>query len=147
MMGEKYGSVQANDLEHAIQDNRNRLTVQHSNSAEHQFLKSIHAACGSLPHSNEASMEARRKYFSFLIMFGMPAIFLTINPDDLWNYRIDVYALVGKECTSGSVEQNELSEDDIVADFKIRKDARLNHPGLCAEEYERINWTHYQAFV
>ena len=83
-------------------------------------------------------MEARRKYFSFLMMFGMPAIFLTINPNDLWNYRIVVYALVGKECTSGSVDQNKLSEDDIVADFKIRKDVRLNHPGLCAEEYEHI---------
>ena len=95
-MGEKYGSVLAKDLERAIQDNRNRLTVQHSNSAEHQFLKSIRAACGSLPHSNEASMETRRKYFPFLMMFGMLAIFLTINPDDLRNYRIVVYALVGK---------------------------------------------------
>ena len=93
-MGEKYGSVLAKDLERAIQDNRNRFTVQHSNSAEHQFLKSIRAACGSLLHSNEASMEAQRKYFSFLMMFGMLAIFLTINPDDLWNYRIAVYALV-----------------------------------------------------
>ena len=84
-------------------------------------------------------MEARRKYFSFLMMFGMPAIFLTINPDDLRNYQIVVYALIGKESTSGSVDQNELSEDDNVTDFKIRKDARLNHPGLCAEEYKRIH--------
>ena len=45
---------------------------------------------------------------------------------------------IPKECTSGSVDQNELSEDDIVADFRIRKDARPNHPGLSAEEYERI---------
>ena len=72
------------------------------------------------------------------MMFGLPAIFLTINPDDLRNYRIVVYAMVGKECTSGSVDQKDLSDDDIVADFKIRKDSRLNHPGLCAEEYERI---------
>ena len=72
------------------------------------------------------------------MMFRLPAIFLTINPDDLRNYRIVVYAMVGKECTSGSVDQKDLSDDDIVADFKIRKDARLNHPGLCAEEYKCI---------
>ena len=71
-------------------------------------------------------------------MFGLLAIFLMINPDDLRNYRIVVYAMVGKECTSGSVDQKDLSDNDIVADFKIRKDARLNHAGLCAEEYERI---------
>jgi len=71
-------------------------------------------------------------------MFGLLAIFLTINPDDLRNYRIVVYALVGKERTFGSVNEKDLSEGDIVADFKIRKDARLNHPGLCAEDYECI---------
>ena len=54
------------------------------------------------------------------MMFGLPAIFLTINPDDLRNYQIVVYALVGKERTFGSVNKKDLSEDDIVADFKIR---------------------------
>ena len=69
------------------------------------------------------------------MMFRMPAIFLTINPDDLQNYQIVVYALEGKECTSGSVDQNELSEDDIVADFKIRKDASAIYAVMIAYQY------------
>jgi hypothetical protein len=136
-MGEKYGSMTADKLEKAIGDVRNKRSVQHSSSKEHQYLKSIRAACQSLPHSNEASLEARKIYFSYLSMFGLPAIFLTINPDDLRNFRIVVYALKGTEKASGSIDVNELTDDQILADFKVRKLARFNHPGLCAEEYQR----------
>jgi hypothetical protein len=137
-MGEKYGSMSAAALERAIHDVRNHLSVQHSNSSEHQYLKSIRAACKHLPHSNEASVDARTKYFSFLIRFGLPCIFLTISPDDLRNYRIIVYALNGTEKANGFVDVKELSDDQILADFKVRQQARFDHPGLCAEEYERI---------
>ena len=36
------------------------------------------------------------------------------------------------------MDMNELSQAQILVDFKTRSDARMNHPGLCAEEYERI---------
>ena len=137
-MGEQYGSMTGEDLEKAIQDVRNNLSVQHSNSKEHRFLKSIRAACGSLPHSNEASLQARQQYFSYLMMFGLPAIFLTISPDDERNFRIVVYALKGTEKANGAIDLNELTDDQILTDFKVRQKARLDHPGLCAEEYERI---------
>ena len=137
-MGEQYGSMSAALLEIAIRNVRNGLSVQHSMSAEHQFLKSIRAACGHLPHSNEATMEARRTYFSFLMKFGLPSIFLTVNPDDLRNFRIIVYSLVGHEAVLGNVDVNSLSDEQIIADFKLRSETRLKYPGLCAEEYERI---------
>ena len=137
-MGEQYGSMSASLLEIAIRNVRNGLSVQHSMSSEHQFLKSIRAACGHLPHSNEATMEARRTYFSFLIKFGLPSIFLTVTPDDLRNFRIVVYSLVGHEAVSGNVDVNSLTDEQIIADYKFRSETRLKYPGLCAEEYERI---------
>jgi hypothetical protein len=138
LMGGRYGSMSASALERAIQDVRNNSSVQHSNTMEHQYLKSIKAICQHLPHSNEASLDARTKYFSYLMRFGLPGIFLTISPDDLRNYRIVVYALNGKEKVNGFMDVKDLSDDQIFADSKIRQQARFDHPGLCAEEYGRI---------
>jgi hypothetical protein len=138
-MGEKYGAMDAAGLERAISDVQNNLSVQHSSSKEAQYLKSIKAVCKDLPHSNEAALAARSTYFSYLMRFGLPCIFLTVSPDDLRNYRIIVYALNdGSVKPNGSVDVKELSDDQIVADFKVRQQARFDHPGLCAEEYERI---------
>jgi hypothetical protein len=92
-MGEKYGTMTPDKLEKAIQDSRNNRSIQYSNSSEHQFLRSIKSTCGKLPHSNEACLDARRIYFSFLMKFGIPAIFLTITPDDTRSFRVVVYSL------------------------------------------------------
>ena len=138
-MGEKYGTMSPDKLEKAIQDTRQNRSIQYSNTAEHQFLRSIKSACGKLPHSNEACLEARRIYFSFLMKFGIPAVFLTITPDDLRNFRIVVYSLSpDKVSPYGEVDPKTLSESDILTDFNVRREARSQHPGLCAEEYQRI---------
>ena len=137
--GSKYGSITADELQRAIHDVRNKLSIQHSIAPEYQYLKSIRAACTALPHSNEASLEARKIYFAFLMMFGLPAIFLTVNPDDQRNFRIIVYACKPEKVKlGGNYSPDNFSDDDIVADFKMRQQARLDHPGICAEEYERI---------
>jgi hypothetical protein len=74
-----------------------------------------------------------------LIKFGIPAIFLTITPDDLRNFRIMVYSLSPHKVTSfGEVDTKTLSESDILLDFNVRRKARVDHPGLCAEEYQRM---------
>jgi hypothetical protein len=92
-MGEKYGTMSPEKLEKAIQDARHTQLCQYSNTAEHQFLRSINSGCAKLPYSNEACVEARRLYFSFLMKFYIPAVFLTITTDDLHNFRIVVYSL------------------------------------------------------
>ena len=113
--------------------------VQYSSKAENQFLRSITTMCGKLPHSNEACMEARRVYFSYLMKFGIPALFLTITPDDLRSFRIVVYALSPEKISAyGQVDTQSFSESDIVSEFNIRREARVEHPGLCAEEYQRL---------
>ena len=138
-MGEKYGCMSPNKLENAIQDARNNRSIQYSSTGEHQFLRSIKSLCGKLPHSNEACMEARRIYFSYLMQFGIPAIFLTITPDDLRSFRVVVYALSSQNVNSyAEVDPKTFSESDILTDFNVRREARVQHPGLCAEEYQRI---------
>jgi hypothetical protein len=138
-MGEKYGTMSPDKLEKAIQDSRYNRSIQYSNSSEHQFLRSIHSTCGKLPHSNEACLDARRVYFSYLMKFGIPAIFLTITPDDLRSFRVVVYSLSSTNVSAyGEVNTETFSESDILSDFNIRRDARVHHPGLCAEEYQRL---------
>ena len=143
-MGEMYGTMSAADLNKAIDAVRRNDSIQHSSRPENQYLKSIRAICSSLPHSNENSELNRKMYFSFLMAFGLPAIFLTVTPDDTRCFRILVYALYGvlegkhQGLVNGEVDVNALSDEDIIADFKIRQEARVEYPGLCAEEYSRI---------
>jgi hypothetical protein len=77
--------------------------------------------------------------FRFLIKFGIPAIFLTITPDDFRNFRIVVYSLSPHKVTSfGKVDTKTLSESDTLLDFNVRQKAWVEHPGLCTEEYQRM---------
>jgi len=128
----------AEQLENAIQAAQRKDPIQYSTAPQYRFLRSIKASCKSLPHSNEAADEARKIYFFFLMRFGLPAIFLTVTPDDLRNYRIVVYSCAKVEKVNGNYCPTDFSNDDIMADFQFRSDVRLQHPGLCAEEYRRI---------
>ena len=140
-MADKYGTMNWKALEKAIYAARQDHGSRHSSKAENRYLKSINAACECLPHSNEAAQVARRQYFSFLIKFGLPAIFLTITPDDKRNFRIILYACGNHNHIISPYAKdyvNSLSDDDIFAKFKVRERVREQHPGLCAEEYNRI---------
>jgi len=137
-MGHKYGEMTSKALERAIMDARQNSSVQHSAAGEAQFLKSIKASCKNLPHSNEAAQEARKIYFSYLMRFGLPAIFLTISPDTLRNFRIMVYSCSAVEKVYGDYKPSDFTDEQILADFHYHRDARFDHPGLCAEEYQRI---------
>ena len=73
------------------------------------------------------------------MQFGIPAIFLTITPDDLRSFRVVVYSLSPQKVNAyGEVDLKTFSESDIMTDFNVRREARVQHPGLCAEEYQRI---------
>ena len=138
LMAEKYGAMSSDQLQQAIKAARQDHGSQYSTRAQNRYLRSIVAACEYLPHSNEAARDARRKYFSCLIKFGIPAIFLTITPDDKRNYRIVLYACKGRVSNFSSDYVNLLTDDEILAEFKFREKIREDHPGLCAEEYQRI---------
>jgi hypothetical protein len=138
-MGEMYGRMSARELEKAICDSKSNPGKQYNKKQPgNRFLNSIQASCRELPHSNEATRTARQTYFSFCIAFGLPCIFLTVTPDDLRNFRIVVYSSERGKFVSGMENVNLLTDDQILIDYKIRRDVRFQHPGLCAEEYQRI---------
>jgi hypothetical protein len=84
-------------------------------------------------------MEARLLHFSFLMKLGIPAVFLTITPDDLRTLRIVAYSLLpDKVSLYRKVDPKMLSERDILTDFNVRRETRSQHPGLCAEEYQHM---------
>jgi len=112
--------------------------TQYSARTENTFLRSIKATCKHLPHSNEAADEARKIYFSFLIAFGLPAIFLTVTPDDLRCFRIIVYSCMRVEKVDGDYCPTDFTDADILADFQFHRETRFEYPGLCAEEYQRV---------
>ena len=69
---------------------------------------------------------------------GLPSIFLTITPDDLRSFRVVLYSLAGKELDFGNIDVNSLSNEDIMMDFKVRQETRIDFPGLCSWDYQRI---------
>ncbi len=140
-MGQMYGKMTSLELNAAIEAVRKNNPVRYSSRPENHFLRSIHACCKDLPHSNEASEQWRTKFFSCLMRFGLPAIMLTVTPDDSRAFRIVAYAL--SEENAGTLLDEEvnvhsLSDEDILADFNICGDIRMSYPGLCAEEYSHI---------
>ena len=139
-MGAMYGKMSSAELIRAIGSVRMQHGRQYSASPPDKFLKSLRASCSNLPHTNEATEEARQTYFSMLMKFGLPAMFLTITPDDLRNFRIMVYSLIGKEgeYISSFGERPDITDAEILADFQYRQAARVKYPGLCAVEYQRI---------
>ena len=137
-MGEKYGAMTSEQLKSAISDAQNNSSRRHRSNPENRYLKSIHATCRNLPHSNEAAAEARKVYFSYCIRFGLPCIFLTISPDDQRNFRVVVYAIEGREYAFGQKNVADMEDSEVLADFKVRQKVRGDYPGLCAEEYGRI---------
>jgi len=137
-MAEKYGAMTSEELQKAIDMARRDHGSQHSSRPESRYLKSISASCESLPHTNEAARQNRRVYLSYLMKHRLPAIFLTVTPDDKRNFRIVIYSGKCVETPNGSVDVSSLTDDDILTQFTIREKIREDFPGLCALEYQRI---------
>lgn len=139
-MGQAFGSFSSEQFMNAVQDARVKNARSFGSQPAHQFLRSIHATCGQLPHSNEAVTENRRRYFSYLMKFGLPSMMLTVTPNDEHSFRIVLYTLPKsktKSMTNMNVDVTQLNDEDIFEEFTIRAKARVEYPGICAEEY---NW-------
>ena len=54
------------------------------------------------------------------------------TPDDGRSFRVVVYAMKEPMKDYLNIDISTLSDDDILADFKIRQSQRVNNPGLCA---------------
>ena len=139
-MGEKYGSLTSDTLKTAIEQARSASSAyQGYNSTGNAFLRSVNAACNNLPHTNEASSDAKQKYFANIVRFGLPALFITISPDDQRSLWISVYAAKNTEkFWSTEPTTSEYSDENLIGQFKQRCRNRLELPGLCAESYMAI---------
>ena len=138
-MGEKFGTMKSSKLSEAIDKARSDEFYQNRNEVADSFLKSVNAICSDLPHTNEASVDAKSKYFSYLVKFGLPALFVTISPDDERSVWISVYALNNCEKLWHSEPTTEdLSDEYLLTSYKKRCKDRIDFPGLCAEAYIAI---------
>ena len=134
-VSEEYGFMKGRDLESAITQANSRCARQ-KNTTGDRFLRSIRAVCEHLPHSNEATAAARSDYFSMLVAKGLPALFVTISPDDKRSLWIQVYAHRNpSKLWEGEPDLKNVDEDQLRVLYKKRCLDRLNYPGLCAEEY------------
>ena len=133
-MGSKFGAMKSSDLENSITKARH-MTKDLSDSDK--FLTSISAVSECLPHSNEAADAAKQDYFLYLVTFGLPALMVTISPDDQRGLWIQVALHRNPtDFDPGSVDH--LDDSDLVILYKKRCGDRLLFPGLCAEEYMAI---------
>lgn len=138
-MGNIYGCLTSDTLKTAIEQARNNQSYHGYNSTGHAFLRSVNAICGHLPHTNEASTLAKQNYFANIVRFGLPALFITISPDDQRSMWISVYATNnGAKCWSTEPTTSDFSDEDLIGCFKKRCNNRLALPGLCAESYMSI---------
>lgn len=137
---EEVGAMTVDDLNRGVEAARMNHHSKFSNECNASYLRSVVATCGDLPHTNEAAQVARKQYFGHVMQFGLPAVFLTLTPDDKRNYRICLYALPKEKRYKYQPPEvaEAMSNEVIFEQYLERQNCRSTYPGLCAEEYDRI---------
>lgn len=98
-MAEKYGALTGTQLQVALDDVQNNHSRQYSSQPAARYLRGLKAVCNALQHSNEACQQARKKYFSFVIKFG-------------------VHKVLGKASGNDSAEGNTMGRADVDLHFE-----------------------------
>lgn len=132
-MGARYGSMTASALEKSIINSRRHSSL---NTDGDRFLNSISAISECLPHSNEAATRAKQDYFSYLVSFGLPALMVTISPDDKRCLWIQVACFRNPTSFDPlNFDADNVDESELKILYRQRCGDRLGYPGICAEEY------------
>jgi len=126
--GERLGD----QLGRMTQEGFDRMIENPYNSVEHQFLAAVEASCKAMAHTNEAAKEARNKMFSQWVKHGEPAVFFTVSPCDLVNFRIRLYARPKDQHWFPSLDAD---KDEILKEYEVRAKERLACPGGCAMDF------------
>ena len=139
LMGEKYGEMSGIDVNNSVAKVRAEVRLSPQSQASDKFLQSVSAVCADLPHSNEATIVARDEYFSMIVQFGLPALFVTISPDDQRSVWIKVYLLKDQSLHwNREPDIDSIEDKEIIAEYRQRVQDRVKYPGLCAEDYIAI---------
>ena len=138
-LSEKFGEMTGAAINNSVIKARQEIKLTPHTDPADQFLRSVTAVCDELPHSNEAAVKARDRYFSLIVRFGLPALFVTVSPDDQRSAWIRIYLLRDQNQFWGKEpDVDSLKNEDIIAEYKQRKADRTEFPGLCAEDYIAI---------
>ena len=99
------------------------------------FLSRVEASCKAIGYTGAAAKANRRKMYAMCDRHGVPSIFFSLTPSDEKTIRVLMWV-----CSGFHVEMPELncSDENLIADFEIRRDARSMYPGACALEYQSI---------
>ena len=100
------------------------------------LFRSVFAISRSLPFTDEAAKEERKNLFSMCTQFNLPALFITITPEDSDNFRLYVQSKeeigfnmnICDEDVNGSI-------DSFLAECSY---IRVTYPGFCEFEFETI---------
>jgi hypothetical protein len=137
-LAEKISQLSVHDIKEASLDltskQQNNLPLNTATTAG-TFLKSISTSCKVLGHTTEAAKEARRKVYALTEFYGAHSIFFTVTPDDECTFVVRMYANSGQKIY---VPGCDCSEEDCIADFKLRAKTRTKYPGACSIYYQSV---------
>jgi len=88
-----HGSYGVQAVKYSAADTVSYLnTISPAGDTAKQLLNTIRACCKSVPYSNEATLEARSKFFGLWYQFSPPSIIFTVSPGDECNFRVQLYS-------------------------------------------------------
>ena len=99
------------------------------------LLSAIDAAARAVPHTNQATKNARKEGETCQHYFGIASYFLTVTPDDDNNCVVQI--LSGK-IIDDNTSMETLTDEELTKRAKLRTEIRLKFPGLCAFFFELV---------
>ena len=133
--------------ERAYAISKNRPIPQHADhkNIHNQFLKNCKAACGAMPHTEEASKIARSKLNSMYYALGHGSLFVTCNPHD--GCSIDVYFLATGRKDEETENKSRKSTGPTMPSKALRFKLLETNPGAAALAYERMLQVFLRVFL
>ena len=134
-LGSKCGAMSGSELENSVNKVRAEMSTRANPATGDRFLGSIGAVCRQLPHSNDASQSARNDYFGMMSKFGLPALFVTMSPDDQRSHWVKASLMKSNtKLWEGEPSVSSFDDSDLTELCKERLRFRTTFPGLGAEE-------------
>ena len=138
-------SLDADDIDEAVkfrrinqQQRKNGYTgppITGGTFLSNNFLRCIDAVTRELPHSNKAAGRARTEGESLCHNLGFPSVFLTFAPDDEASFLLQILTGV---TIDDDIPIGDLTDEQLAARAKNRREIRIQSPGLCALNFEIV---------
>jgi hypothetical protein len=98
------------------------------------LLHTIKTSCKSVPYSDEATLDARTKFFGLWYQLGPPSIFFTVAPGDECSFRVQLYSNPAMQ----QLPFPTMSESACIGNIVLRAKLRMENPGACAREFNSL---------